>query len=82
LLQKVCCQLQDWSEKWLLKLNVKKCTIISINRNEEDIKFDYTLNCPNGTLKLNYVDNIKDLGILIDSDLNFREHVAEKNKKG
>jgi len=48
--------LQEWSDKWLLKLNINKCKIVSYGRNL-DSKYQYYL----ASAELEKVDEIKDL---------------------
>ena len=76
-----CCkEIFAWSENWLMKLNVSKCKILSICHNKNNlIKFDYSFDLPgHGLVTLEYVDSIKDLGVLMDSSLSFDEHVYAK----
>ncbi|MFZ2540120.1 MAG: hypothetical protein WAX04_14670 [Oscillospiraceae bacterium] len=73
-------EMQDWSEKWLLKLNIKKCKIISFGRNvDNDFKYYITNN--NTIHKLERENNINDLGILLDNKLNFSAHIQAKINK-
>ena len=59
----------EWSLKWKLKFNVSKCKVLSIFSNEADI--NYTLN----DTKLSQVQDINDLGIIIQSDFKFTAHI-------
>jgi len=62
--------LQDWSNKWLLKLNIFKCKTVSFGRNINK-NYSYSLH---GT-RLERLDHMKDL---FDTELNFVQHCKEK----
>jgi len=63
----------DWSSTWQLPLSVSKCNwmLISNCRNNDFI----TINLQ-GSL-LGRVDEVKDLGVLFNSKLNFSEHISQ-----
>lgn len=63
-------RLHEWSTVWSLTFNVEKCKVLTISRSRSPVKFDYSLD---GVL-LENVGSFKDLGIVIDSSLSFREH--------
>jgi len=65
--------LQDWSNKWLLKLNILKCKTVFFGRN---INKNYTYSVQGTQLKR--LEHIKDLGVIFDSELNFVQHCKEK----
>lgn len=71
LLQSDINKFSQWCRINLMDLNIKKCKHMSFYRIK---KFDsnYYLN----ETTLEKVDNINDLGILLDHRLNFREHIA------
>ena len=76
-----CCQnLFDWCRKWLMSINVSKCKVLSIAHNKSDIvSYDYGFNIPDiGFVKLDHVDSMSDLGVVIDSGLTFSNHIYEK----
>jgi len=79
-LSQVCDDVFKWSERWLMKLNISKCKVLSLCRNSTNIiKFDYGIVLPDqGLVLLNHEYMIKDLGVLIDSDLSFDEHIHDK----
>ena len=62
--------LKDWCDINDLQLNSKKCQVISFTRKVQEIKFDYSI----GTEKMNRVKEINDLGVILDSKLNFKAH--------
>jgi hypothetical protein len=63
--------LHDWSIKNGMVLNIEKCAVITFSRKRSaDLSFDYTIDgC---TLKR--VTEIRDLGVILDSQLTFRQH--------
>jgi len=68
------------TEMWLMKFNISKCEVLSFCRNSNNIvKYDYGFNVPNqGFVTLDHVNVIKDLGVLMDTDLSFDDHIYEK----
>ena len=75
LLQDDIVNLQEWSEKWQLKFNEDKCKVMHIGPHNPDLI--YTMN--NANLKACKFE--KDLGVIIDEDLKFHNHVSEAVKK-
>ena len=65
--------LHQWSLKWKLSFNASKCKVLSITRSKNPFLFDYTLN---GT-KLERVQEFIDLGVTLDSHLNWNKHVTK-----
>jgi len=80
LLQTALSKLQDWSETWLLKLNIQKCKAVSYGRNvNKDYKYHML---QEGTkMIVQRDDHIKDLGVTFDEKLDFGFHVAENVNK-
>ncbi|RYE13173.1 MAG: hypothetical protein EOP45_21630, partial [Sphingobacteriaceae bacterium] len=66
-------QLFDWCVRNKLFLNLKKCFIMWITRNETRWDCDFTIN--NGQHKFGKVDVHRDLGVLFDSKLTFVKHI-------
>ena len=58
--------MQEWSNKWLLKLNILKCKTVFFGRN---INTNYTYSVH--STQLERLEHIKDLGVIFDSELNF-----------
>ena len=72
-LQKSCDRLFQWSNQWLLRLNVDKCKVLSIGlRNTTD--FTYYLGDVNNRIELERTSSMKDLGVIIDCKLKFQDH--------
>ena len=77
-LQKDIDALNAWSEKWLLKFNTDKCHVLTLG------KIDKIMHTHRYTLygdELDHVFEEKDLGVIVDMEMNFEEHMAAKVKK-
>ncbi len=70
LLQEDLNKLYQWSVKWQLKFNAKKCKVMHIGSkiSNADYMMDDTI--------LESVTEEKDLGLLIDDELKFYKHVS------
>jgi Reverse transcriptase (RNA-dependent DNA polymerase) len=70
----------DWTDKWLVKVNVNKCkAVVFCNRynSTENTAVNYRMR----QTPLESVENIKDLGVIFDKNLKFTEHVNDKVNK-
>jgi Reverse transcriptase (RNA-dependent DNA polymerase)/Endonuclease-reverse transcriptase len=78
-----CCQnIYNWCNKWLMKLNIDKCKVLTITRSKTEINYKYGFDTvQSGFLELERVQSMKDLGVYFDSDLSFKEHIYEKINK-
>ena len=64
--------ISDWSDMWQLKLAIKKCGSLLITHNSRP--FDAaTLNINDEPLSV--LDCVRDLGVLVDSNLSFSSHI-------
>ena len=79
-LNRACKELFTWSENWLMKLNIPKCKVLSLCRNTSSIvKYDYGFDVPGQDfLSLKHESHIKDLGVMMSSDLSFDDHIYDK----
>ena len=70
----------NWCVKWQMSLNIDKCQVLSIsNSKSSKVTYDYGFSTVNNNLtKLSHVSVIKDLGVFVDSDLNFSTHISDK----
>jgi len=68
--------LYAWSNKWLLKFHPHKCKVLNLGRKNRET-YNYTLD---NTI-LEHVEGEKDLGITIDNNLKFTDHINNKVKK-
>ena len=60
----------------LLNLNISKCEVISFGRNVDKIHM-YKIIDKDTHVPIERVDTIRDLGILIDKKLSFKEHIHD-----
>ena len=75
LIQEDINELEQWSDKWLLRFNTDKCHVLTLGKIENiQHTFRYTLY----DKELDHVFEEKDLGVIIDMDLNFEEHMSSK----
>ena len=56
--------------------NTKKCHQLHVGHN--DTGYTYTMQTHDGTHAIEKVANDKDLGVIIDSKLTFRDHITSK----
>ena len=67
--------LEEWSDIWLLRFNPMKCHVLSLGR-IEDTK--YTMRYKVYNNEMEHVFEEKDLGVTVDSQLSFEDHIANK----
>ena len=67
--------LEEWSNTWLLRFNPKKCHVLSLGKIEDTM---YTMRYKVYGNEMEHVFDEKDLGVTIDSQLTFEDHVASK----
>ena len=68
---------QNWSDKWLLKFHPEKCKHMKISKSKNEETNTYKLLGQD----IETVTQEKDIGIIIDSELAFENHLCEKVKK-
>ena len=71
-------ELEKWSDKWLLKFHPDKCHVLTLGK-FDNIKHTERYKIWNHELE--HVFEEKDLGIIVDSELTFAEHISSKVKK-
>jgi hypothetical protein len=64
--------LSIWCQLNRLPLNIDKCQYIRFSRNKSPIQFSYSIDGRN----LERVEEIRDLGVLFDSKLSFKNHIT------
>ena len=72
-------QLVAWSEKWLIKFNSEKCKILHLGKNNP--KYEYKIKEGTNISTLEETKCEKDLGVNIDPELNFNNHIKLTIKK-
>ena len=70
----------SWALEWQLDISILKCCIIVLNRNNRSI-FDYNIHFTLEGAILPYKSVVRDLGVLVDSQLNFNNHIANITSK-
>ena len=73
-------ELHVWTKNWLLNLSISKCKVISFGRTD-DKSHTYNITDRCYTDPIDRVNIIKDLGILTDEKLTFRDHTRDKINK-
>ena len=68
-------KLEQWSEKWELKFNAGKCHVLTLGK-FENIQYAHRYTVSDNELE--HVPDEKDLGVTIDGELKFEEHIANK----
>ena len=71
LLQTDLSRLAEWSEVWKLKLNPKKCFVISYTLKTRPVIIDYQIS----NVSLQRRTEARDLGVILDEKLTFARHV-------
>jgi len=73
--------LQDWSDKWLLRFHPDKCKTMTVGSRRE-IPANYYMTAADGKrTALERTSKEKDLGVIWDEDLKFREELANRVQK-
>ena len=70
--------LEDWSRTWLLNFHPDKCHILTLRKFENT---KYTRRYKICGYEIEHVFEEKDLGVVFDSELSFKEHICEKVRK-
>ena len=71
--------LQEWLEKWQLSFNTTKCEGMHLGNQIEPSNY-----CMSGNNEMNTLETIhveKDLGVNVDDELNFEEHLQIQTTK-
>ena len=71
-------KLEAWTKTWLLRFNADKCHVLTLGKFENILR---THRYKIGEVELEHVSDEKDLGVLIDEDLSFEEHISTKVRK-
>ncbi|KAK9499191.1 hypothetical protein O3M35_003686 [Rhynocoris fuscipes] len=73
LLQEKLNAINTWCNENCMTLNINKCNVITFSKIKSSIVFQYSLN----NQLINRCDIVKDLGIYIDQELTFRNHIEQ-----
>ena len=71
LLQSDIDMLYKWSVIWKMNFNPSKCKVLTVSRRKAPVCFNY---CLNGIV-LEHVTSFKDLGVLVATDLSWKDHI-------
>ena len=74
ILQNALDSLSVWSDKWLLKCHPEKCKVMHLGK-ADNTKYFYKLKEGDTHHELAYTEEEKDLGVVIDSKLDFEKHI-------
>jgi len=64
---------KTWSDEWLLRLNIDKCKAVSYC-----LKTPLDAQCHIIDVNMSFIN---DLGVIFDSNLTFKDHMAQKINK-
>ena len=78
LLQNDLDQLHSWSQSWQITLNPTKCFHLRLSLKTKPLPVRFSI----GGTQLSLVPSMRDLGVIIDSKLNFSDHVDFIVKRG
>jgi hypothetical protein len=68
-------RLQEWSDTWLLKFNAAKCKVMHLG--SRNPKVEYTMSEGGSVKTLGVTEVEKDLGVHVDNQLKFSQHVDQ-----
>ena len=68
--------MSEWSNKWLLKFHPQKCTSIAIGNG--NMVHSHELSSEHGVHQIEQVQEIKDIGVTVESLLSFKQHIYRK----
>jgi predicted nucleic acid-binding Zn ribbon protein len=65
--------LVSWASNWQLNINISKCNVLSLrNRSHSSVSVPYYVN----QVCLNNSNLVSDLGILVDTELTYNQHIS------
>lgn len=70
--------LNAWSKKWLLRFHPDKCHVLTLGKFEN---ITHTERYKLGEFELEHVFQEKDLGVIVDTDMRFEQHINAKIAK-
>ena len=77
-LQAIMNTVKTWSDEWLLQLNIDQCKTVSYYLKYPPLDTQYHIVDGNTTYILEKMNSINDLGVIFNSNLTFRDHMAQK----
>ena len=79
MMQTNCDNLVQWSIDWLLGFNCDKCNVLHLGKNNP--RYTYTIKNNDKITIMKETTCEKDLGVHIDPELNFNEHILKQTQK-
>ena len=79
ILQRDLENLKTWSDRWLLKFHPSKCYYITIGQHNEE-EFTYSMIENGKKFDMTKVSEMKDIGVIVDSESKFDTHINSKMK--
>ena len=73
--------MEEWSKKWLLKFHPEKCHMMRIGLKEQE-KAEYIMHSEGNSIKLQWSESERDLGVMVDGQLKFQTEIQSRKKKG
>jgi hypothetical protein len=67
----------EWAEKWLIRLNIAKCKVLRLNEKKASSDKVYAIRVNDKCSNLEAVSSEKDLGVILDGQLNFGSHIDD-----
>jgi len=65
----------------VVKTVYKKCNALSLSYNHTIIKYNYSASVDNMIIDLERCNKVRDLGVIVDSELSLSDHITEKVNK-
>ena len=81
-LQSDLSKMEEWAAKWQLRFHPEKCIVLRLGKKNIDTQTEYHMKRESGTVVLKEVHAEKDLGVLVDSKLSFKDQVSQVALKG
>ena len=72
--------LTSWSSEWLLQFHPDKCHLMTWEKQLQQ-EYAYKLKIDNTAHKLGEIEEQKDIGVIVDSNLEFDKHINQKINK-
>ena len=69
--------LTSWSSKWLLSFHPDKCNLMHVGKRTQQ-EYAYNLKIDNTAHELIGIEEQKDIGVIMDSNLEFDKHINQK----
>ncbi|XP_076442709.1 uncharacterized protein LOC143281387 [Babylonia areolata] len=73
--------LVSWADLWQLRFNASKCKVLHLGRNNPKAEYNMRLHNSDERVVLESSKGEKDLGVLMDQELRFRQHIETQVNK-